>query len=179
MDVGNLNTLVALGTVGLQIGAVVLVALFFVRRQAEFAGQVHLIQKFAFPLAFALTLAAALFALIHEQVFGLEPCYWCWWQRIVMFPQIALFGMALLKEKYQETVIDVSIVLSLVGVGIASYHHILQMFPGSGLPCPATGQSCAEITFLEFGYITYPMMALSLFIFTIILMLFVRSKAAN
>lgn len=177
MDVSNLNYLVALGTLGLQIASVILLALFFMRAQPDFVGQVAFVKKWAFPLSFMLALSAALLALVHEQVFGLEPCYWCWWQRIVLFPQIALFGMALLKEKYRETVIDASLALSFVGAGIASYHHILQMFPGSGLPCPATGQSCAEITFLEFGYITYPMMALSLFVFLIVTMLFVRNSA--
>lgn len=175
MDVSHVNYLVALGTIGLQVGALVLLALFFMRKQLEFAGQVALVRAWAMPLAFILTLSAALFVLVHEQVFGLEPCYWCWWQRIVLFPQIALFGMVLVKEKYRETVIDASLFFSAVGIGIATYHHVLQMFPGSGLPCPATGQSCAEITFLEFGYITYPMMALSLFAFLIVTMLFVRN----
>lgn len=83
--------------------------------------------------------------------------------------------MALLREKYRETVIDASLVLSTVGAGIALYHHTLQMFPGAGLPCPAVGPSCAQIVFLEFGYITYPMMALSLFAFVIMAMVFDRN----
>jgi disulfide bond formation protein DsbB len=175
MDVATLNSILALGTIGMQIGALVLLALFFMRREPGFASQITLIQRIAFPLSFILTFFAALSALVHEQVYGLEPCYWCWWQRIVIFPQIALFSMAVWKEKYQNTVVDASLLLSVVGAGIATYHHVLQMFPGSGLPCPATGQSCAEITFLEFGYITYPMMALSLFVFLIVTMLFVRN----
>jgi disulfide bond formation protein DsbB len=47
----------------------------------------------------------------------------------------------------------------------------MQMFPEGTLPCSAQGPSCAKITFIEFGYVTYPMMALTLFALLIVLML--------
>ncbi len=176
MDIAQFNSLLGLGTVGLQIGAVVLLALFLMRGQKEFEGQVLLVAKWALPAAFAFSLTGAVIALTHEHIFGLEPCYWCWWQRIFLFPQIVFFSLSLWREKYRAAAVDFSIVLSVIGAGVAVYHHVLQMYPGSGLPCPATGNSCATITFLQFGYITYPMMALSLFAFLIVLMLFVRRQ---
>jgi disulfide bond formation protein DsbB len=179
MDSAQFNVLVGLGSVGLQVGAVVLLALFFMRGQREFEGQVAFVTRRALSIAFLLTFLSALIALTHEHVFGLEPCYWCWWQRIFIFPQILLFGMALFREKYHTTAIDASVILSVIGAGIALYHHTLQMYPGSGLPCPSTGTSCAQITYLEFGYITYPMMALSLFAFVFVLMLFARRGATK
>lgn len=176
MEVAQFNLLLALGTVGMQVATLALLALFFMRKSPEFVGQISFITRWAIHISFVLVSLSAVFALVHEQLFGLEPCYWCWWQRIVLFPQIVLFGMALVRDRYRETVIDSAIVLSVVGAGIALYHHVLQMFPGSGLPCPATGVSCAQITFLEFGYITYPMMALSLFVFVIVAMLFAKNS---
>jgi disulfide bond formation protein DsbB len=179
MDVASLNYFLALGVAGMQVVAVVLIALFFMRKDPSFSVQVSYITRWAIPVAFTLSLSAALMALVHEHIFGLEPCYWCWWQRIFIFPQILMLGMTLLNEKYRVATVDFSIVASVIGAGISLYHHTLQMYPGVGLPCPATGPSCAQITFLEFGYITYPMMALSLFALTIVLMVFARDRKSS
>ncbi len=127
MDVATLNFILALGTVGMQIGAVVLLTLYMMRSLPEFAGQVAHIQKRVMPIAFVLTGSAALMALVHEHIFGLEPCYWCWWQRIFIFPQILTLGMALSSEKYRATAVDFSIIASVIGACISLYHHMLQM----------------------------------------------------
>lgn len=169
----TLDFLLALGTLAMQIGAVVLFALLFMRKSPEFAGQLDFVGKWAFPLAFVLSLAAAIFTLVYS----FNPCPLCWIQRICQYPMVLMFGMALWRDKYRAAAIDFSIVLSVIGAGFALYQHVLQMYPAVGLPCPATGASCAQITYLEFGYITYPMMALSLFVFTIALMLIARRRA--
>lgn len=178
--VENLNFILALGTVVMQIGAVILLSAYFFPETLPNARDIRrVVSEWGFVLALLFSLAAAGFALLHENVFGLEPCYWCWWQRIFLFPQIVLFGMALWRSAYRETVCDASIALSILGGGVALYHHALQMFPGAGLPCPATGVSCAQIIFLEFDYITYPLMAFSLFALLIALMLLVRVRRAQ
>ena len=71
---------------------------------------------------------------------------------------------------------EYSIILSVFGGVIALYQHVLQMMPGSGLPCPATGPSCAMRILFEFGYITFPLMAFTVFAFLVIVMLFVRER---
>lgn len=175
MDIATLNFVLALGTVGMQVAALVLVALFFMRREPGFAGQIALIEHIALPVSLALVVISTVMTLVYSDVLGFEPCPLCWWQRIFQYPQVILLGMALWREKYRAAAIDFSIVLSVLGAGVALYHHLLQMMPKGTLPCPATGPSCAEITLLEFGYVTFPMMALSLFAFLIVTMLFVRN----
>ena len=85
--------------------------------------------------------------------------------------------MAWSKEKYHEAAIDISLIFSILGAAVALYHHVLQMMPAGTLPCPATGPSCAQITFIEFGYVTFPMMALALFGLNIAVLLVLRSRA--
>jgi disulfide bond formation protein DsbB len=84
-----------------------------------------------------------------------------------MYPQVILFALALWKH---IPVRLISIVLSGLGFCVAVYHHALQMLPSGSLPCPASGPSCSQITLLEYGYITYPLMAATLFAFLIVLM---------
>lgn len=176
MSVDNLNFILALGVVAMQVGAFALLALFFMRKQPEFSGQVSFIARWALWKAFALAFIGSALTLVYSDILGFEPCPLCWWQRIFLYPQVILLGMALWRESYLRTAVDFSIVMSVIGAGIAVYHHLLQMMPAGTLPCPATGPSCAQITFLEFGYITYPMMALALFGLLIVLMLYVRSS---
>lgn len=116
--------------------------------------------------------------LIHSGLYKVPPCPLCYWQRIFLYPQAFIFALALWRNISAETkrfVTDSSIALSTAGLGFALYHHALQMFPWAGLPCPADGSvSCAQIFFLEFGFLTYPLMAATLFAFLIVLMLFAR-----
>jgi hypothetical protein len=45
------------------------------------------------------------------------------------------------------------------------------------IPCPATGgiaADCAQRFLFEFGYVTFPLMSLSLFVLIIVVLLFVR-----
>ncbi len=170
----QLDFLLALGTVGMQIGAVVLLALFYFRKNPDFIGQASFISRLALPLAFVLGSVASILTLVYE----FNPCPLCWIQRICQYPTVVMLGMAIWCEKYRATAIDFTIIASAVGACVALYQHILQMYPVFGLPCPASGASCAQITYLEFGYITYPMMALSLFVLTLVFMMFARNRAA-
>ncbi len=170
----QLDLILALGTVGMQVGALVLFAVYLMRTQPEFASQVHLIERFSILLAFALSLVASVMTVVYE----FNPCPLCWIQRIFQYPTVIMLGMTLWHERYRPAVVDFTIVFSAIGACVALYQHILQLYPMTGLPCPASGASCAQITYLEFGYITYPMMALSLFVFTIVLMAFARAKVS-
>ena len=70
-----------------------------------------------------------------------------------------------------------SIALSILAGSAALYPHYLQMGGTSVLPCPASGAGdCAQRIIFEFGYITLPLMAATLFAFLIVLMLFVRRR---
>lgn len=175
MAISDFNYLLALGTVLIQILAVLLVVVFILRKRETFSGTVAFVAKWGLWIGFLVSLAGTTIAIYYSDVLGFEACYWCYWQRYFLFPQVILLGMAAWKK--DAYMADYSIVLSFAGALVALYHHALQMLPGSGLPCPATGVSCAQRIFFEFGYITYPLMAFSVFAFLIVVMLFVRRRA--
>jgi len=176
MPLETLNYIVALGTLALQFATVALLVAYLLRKQYPmFADVIRPIGAWGIQIAFLAAFAASTFALVHSMVYGLPPCPLCWWQRALMFPQVILFAVALIRR--ESTIAIYSIALSAVGLCIAIYHHALQMFPSGSLPCPTEGTvSCAQILFLEFGYITYPLMAGTLFAFIIVVMLLVRAR---
>jgi len=171
---GTVNHLLALSTLVLQILTVAFLALFFLRaRFPDLEDVALLLSRHGLWAAFVVSLFGSLVTIVHSSVYGLPPCTLCYWQRAFLYPQVFLFALALWRR--DARIADYSILLSAVGLVIALYHHALQMFPAGSIPCPAGGTvSCAKILFLELGYITYPMMAVSLFAFLIVLMLFVR-----
>lgn len=172
MTLESLNYFLGLGTIVLEIGIVALGALFFLRRRPEFAEHADFIVRWGLWVGFLVAATASLVTVVHSEVFGLPPCPLCWWQRAFLYPQVVLFAVAALRKDYSVT--PYSIALSAIGFAVAMYHHALQMFPHGSLPCPAQGEiSCAQILFLEFGYVTYPMMAATLFAFLIALVIMV------
>lgn len=174
MQIDSLNYVLALGTLLLQIVTAGLFVAFFMRKREGFRGVADMLGRHGLWLGFLISLVSMLIALYYSDILGVEPCYWCYWQRYLLFPQVILLGMAAWKKDVYMA--DYSIVLSFIGGAIALYHHALQMLPGSGLPCPAVGVSCAQRFLFEFGYITFPLMAFTTFAFLIVVMLFVRSS---
>ena len=133
-------------------------------------------------VAFVVSLLATAGSLIYSNVIGYAPCSLCWFQRIFMYPQVLLMGIALVrKDSWMKLY---GFVFSVIGAAIALYHYTGQLGL-SPLPCSAVGVSvsCSERFVMEFGYITIPMMAFSAFIL-IAATLFVslraeKSEAAN
>jgi disulfide bond formation protein DsbB len=123
----------------------------------------------ALLLSFIVALGATLGSFFFSWYVGFPPCEFCWYQRMFLFPQVFLFAFAL--EKKDSTILDYSLVLSIVGSLIALYHIYGQTFNTSALPCPAEGVSCAVKEFVEFGYVTIPVMSLTTFAILIFLAL--------
>ncbi len=138
------------------------------------------IAKRALPLAFTVALITTICTLFFSDVVGYEPCKLCWIQRIFMYPQVFLLGMALLWK--DDGIVKYIILLSGIGAIIALYHYYLQLGGISFLPCSATigtSLSCTQRFFQTFGYITIPMMSLTAFLSNLILMLIKRSASVS
>jgi len=166
------NLILGLATLGIQIAALLLLLVFFFRNNAEVAPLAFFLKRIGLPLGLVLTLGAVGITLYHSVILGIIPCSLCYVQRIFLYPQAILFIVALWKKDH--SVADYSIALSLFGGGVALYQHLLQMGAVSTAPCTVGGADCAARIFFEFEYITYPLMAFSLFAFLIVLMLFMR-----
>lgn len=131
----------------------------------------YFIAKHAICVAFIISLTATLLSLYYSEIAGFIPCKLCWYQRIFLFPQPILFGIALWKKL---PVVTYSLALSLIGALIAAYHTALQFDIVPSLPCAKDAVSCTQRFILEYGYITIPVMSLTAFLLLILLMLFAR-----
>ena len=159
------------GVVTLQIfGVILFLALLFSRKGSlvRFAG------TNAVTLGFLATLAAVSGSLFYSSVIGFEPCILCWWQRIFMYPQVILFATALWYKRRDRQLADsplkYSLPLSIIGAGIAIYHIILPALEKYGVACVTTsGVSCTKLYVFAFGYITIPVMSLTIFAILILL----------
>ncbi len=169
-----LNNLLGTGTLALQVVTVgLLLALVFRKKSPVFDDVIRQVGSVASIVAFLLSFFASALTLYYSEVLGFEPCPLCWWQRVFLYPQVVLFALVLVRG---TIVRSISIALSTIGLGFALYHHALQMLPAGTIPCPAVGVSCAQITLLEYGYITYPLMAATAFTFLIVLMCIHRAS---
>jgi disulfide bond formation protein DsbB len=175
-DVTSLNLLLGIGTLVSQGLIILLLAVFFLRkRNSDIEPVANFIERYGLHLAFLITLGSTVMSLYYSNVLGFVPCWLCWLQRIFIYPQVILFGLAIWKK--ESKIADYSIALSITGGIIALYQHYLQMGGESIAPCPISGGDCAERFLFEFGYITFPLMAFSTFALLISLMLFVRRRA--
>ncbi|HYF10308.1 MAG TPA: disulfide bond formation protein B [Candidatus Paceibacterota bacterium] len=116
--------------------------------------------------------AAIALSLWYSEIVGFEPCTLCWWQRIFIYPQAVLFFIAWRRADYG--VWRYTLPLSVFGLFFAGAHWLLQTFDVSLLPCAADGPDCSKIYFQEFGYVTFPVMAI-----TTLLMLLAVSLVAR
>ena len=166
-----LNILTLIGDIAIVLIIVIFIYEKFILKTMSKSGEKirHIIKKNYFIFALVISLAATLGSLYYSDILGYEPCKLCWYQRIVMYPQVVLFILALMKRDYK--IIDYSIILSIIGAIIAGFHYQLQITNNQSFSCSVVGYSasCAQQFFLKYGYVTIPMMALTAFILLIII----------
>ena len=172
-----LSTLTLLSDMVLAAGVLVMLVLFIPGRIRSLmkSPPVRFLSKYAYHFALIVALTATLGSLFYSEIAGFAPCELCWYQRILMYPQTVILFLAILKK---DNVKDYLIALSTAGLVIASYHYYLQRGGTSILPCSTVGysQSCSENFFMQFGYITIPVMASTAFLLIIVLMLLAKVK---
>lgn len=164
----TLTTILSIGTLLMDIGVVVMVGAYLLSKRApSLRGSsvdraLTLLGTHALPLAFILTLVGVAGTLYYSEVAGFEPCKLCWFQRIFFYPQLVIFGVALLKKGRDAFLY--ALPLSVIGFGIALYHYAIQRGVSSPLPCSAdVAASCSKQFFFMFGYITEVMMSVTAF----------------
>lgn len=157
-----IDTIIAYGVVILQFFVVAVVLLVVLEKYIP-TPLPELIREKGILLGFLISLLAVLGSLYYSEIRNLAPCTFCWWQRIFLYPQVVLFGVALYTKQYQGARIG-SIILSVIGGSIAIVHVLAQMgIRSTGLPCAANGVSCTSIDLILLGYITIPIMSLTLY----------------
>jgi disulfide bond formation protein DsbB len=132
--------------------------------------------NFLLRLAFLIALAGLLGSLYFSEVMHFPPCLLCWYQRICMYPLVAIFGVGLWKE--DRSVWAYAFPLTVAGLVISGYHNLLYYgFVSEGLvPCQKD-LSCTTRQLELFGFLTIPLMAFGGFLmFNILGLTALRSK---
>jgi disulfide bond formation protein DsbB len=135
---------------------------------------IHYSLHFAWLLAFG----AMILSLYYSEIAGILPCKLCWFQRIFMYSLVVVLGVGIfIKER---SVYWIGMILASVGALVGIYHHVIQVMPTmSVLPCAtpsALEPSCTQVLFIEYGYITFPMFALTIFALIIVALLAYRQE---
>ncbi len=127
-------------------------------------------------IAWAQSIAAMLGSLYYSEILHLVPCVLCWYQRILMYPLVLLIGIALYRK--EEKLLPYYVLpFSVIGLGIALFHWLLQMdvIPEAAGPCQA-GISCTTRYVEYFGFVTIPFLSLVAFTFITTTMFMIIKK---
>jgi disulfide bond formation protein DsbB len=168
------NKILSLGTIFLQVVVLTLIIslIFFHHRDNKV---LIFFKKYTFYFGFLISLGAVFLSLFYSQIVGFPACELCWIERIFLYPQLILFGMELYKR--DRSIVDFSIVFAILGTLTSIYHVYVENGGASNLACTATNPlnpgvvSCAVRYVYEFGYITIPIMALTISLFIISILL--------
>jgi disulfide bond formation protein DsbB len=111
-------------------------------------------------LAWSVALVATLGSLYYSEVANYTPCKLCWFQRIAMYPQSIVLGIAAFRNDHSIRRYALPIVS--IGAAISLYHYLLQRFPSlaSSGSCDPTAP-CTTTWVWQFHFISIPFMALS------------------
>jgi disulfide bond formation protein DsbB len=120
-------------------------------------------------MAWIVAVVAMTGSLFYSEVANFPPCTLCWYQRIAMYPLVAiLYVGAALRDR---SVRLYALPLVLVGGAISSYHYLLERFPNIGSSACEVTNPCTVLWVWRFHYISIPFMALSAFALILTLLL--------
>jgi disulfide bond formation protein DsbB len=128
----------------------------------------------ALSLAFAVALTTTLGSLYLSERLKLPPCKLCWYQRIAMYPQVLILGVAALRRDVM--VKWYSVPLLIAGLGVATYHYALERFPDTVKFACTTDVACETVWIWKFHFLSIPGMAWVAFATIAVLVLLARTS---
>ncbi len=125
----------------------------------------EMLSRYVLEIGFFASLFGMVMSLFYSQILHFAPCDLCWFQRVFLYPLIFIFGLAWWRK--ERNVLPYTLLLSVVGLAIALYHHMLQIGFDLMKPCSSApfAVDCAKPDFMEFGFVTFPLMSAVLFAF--------------
>jgi disulfide bond formation protein DsbB len=124
-------------------------------------------------LAWIVAAVATAGSLYFSEVADYVPCRLCWFQRICMYPLAGILLVAALRK--DRGVRWYALPLAVAGLGVSTYHYVIEWKPSLGEGACAVGPSCTDIWFRELGFVTLAFMALAGFA-VILALLFVTPR---
>ena len=128
-------------------------------------------------VAWLVAIIATLGSLYFSEVRHFVPCTLCWYQRILMYPLVVVLGIA--AWRLDRTVWMYVLPLSVLGMGVSTFHYLEQMVPGFGAEALcSSGVPCSGRYIEWLGFITIPFLALVAFtLITIAMATMARRRA--
>jgi disulfide bond formation protein DsbB len=123
---------------------------------------VQLLRDNILYVAWAVALIATLGSLTFSEILHFPPCILCWYQRICMYPLVAILTIGILFR--DRLVAFYALPLIVVGWVIAIYHNLLyySVIPEAAAPC-REGVSCTTQYIHWFDFVTIPLLSLAAF----------------
>ncbi len=114
-------------------------------------------------VAALLAIAATLGSLYLSEIARLEPCRWCWFQRIAMYPLALVLAVGWARQ--DRGVHLYGLPMCVAGAAMSTWHYLLQHFPDlEGATTCSITSPCAVRYAWEFGFVSIPYMAGSVFV---------------
>ncbi|MGH9188049.1 MAG: disulfide bond formation protein B [Acidimicrobiales bacterium] len=157
MSVDQFSLFFALLAVVAQLGAVGLAGAGLVPRAR--AAVRNVIGPSALWLAAGVAAVCMGGSLYFSERAGFPPCALCWYQRICMYPLVAVVGLAAARRDFAARLYAAPLVL--IGFGIATYHVLLERFPSLETGVCEVANPCSIVWVERLGYVTIPVMSLS------------------
>lgn len=108
-------------------------------------------------------LVATFGSLFYSEIMGYIPCELCWYQRILMYPLVVIYGVAILKKDVQIAISG--LILSGIGMVVSVYHYALQKLPALQESSGICGDIPCNLQYVNyFGFITIPFLSALAFI---------------
>jgi disulfide bond formation protein DsbB len=163
------NTVATVLTLLANVAVVVLVvvglgARLFSRTRPVSDHLVRAVGTRALPAAFAVAVVTTAGSLYYSEVVGYVPCELCWYQRICMYPLVAILGVSWLRKERRSGFWYAAPFVA-IGAPLALYHWLVERVPSL-----ASGSSCSPLVpctvpyFEELGYVTLAFMDMSAFL---------------
>ena len=120
MEVGIITDILVFLTILSQIAIMGIIVIWIINKKSDFA----FIRKNYLVFGFIVSLVATLGSLYFSDILGYNPCKLCWYQRILMYPQVLFFGISLFRK--DRSILNYVLPLSVLGFLIAGFHYYEQ-----------------------------------------------------
>ncbi|GEK34923.1 disulfide oxidoreductase [Kurthia sibirica] len=119
--------------------------------------------EFSLLAMWVISLVAMMGSLFFSEVQKYEPCTFCWYQRILMYPLVLIIGVAYLQ--HNAKIAMTTLIFSIIGTCVALYHYGIQKIPYLHDNAAACGRvPCTGQYINWFGFVTIPFLSLLAFL---------------
>ncbi len=171
MLLSSINNLLSFLTIFGQVFVLLALIYLLFYRQTKLKSVKYIIKN-AIPLAWVIAFLATASSLYYSEIAGFAPCDLCWFQRIFMYPQVVLLGLAWIRK--EVVIIYYSLSLLAIGIIFSVYHNYIYYTAQPSGFCSIVSP-CTQSYVVGFSYNSIPLMAITAFAMVIVLLLLKRN----